>query len=229
MSTIPNEFVFQIQDLVLCVYAGYPVWPACINNSHQPRYKNQYTAILPHIDSRTPVPHFWVFFPDDDSGGWVPEDHIVRFHPQLVKLMASDDRGVVTESQKLALVLVSAIFDKRRAICSNPEADRAYREPSAVEACRLNYLINYANETFHPQAQVSMTDTEIYANFMIRLEAILQPGASKSTYTLVNEISDSSHRDYLRSFEWTILSDISHFPSLLERNNVASSTLLSNR
>lgn len=84
----PSKLPFQLGELVLCRYSSYPYWPAVVDVTHQKKQKGRYvkwSRKFPPAGGRVLV--FWCTFSNEDSGGWVRSDRMVRFHPELVKLI----------------------------------------------------------------------------------------------------------------------------------------------
>lgn len=84
-----DDLPFKLGDQVLCRYSTYPYWPATVDTSHQAKARGKYYLVEQHPEKGT-VLKFWCTFANEDTGGWVRVNRMVRFHPQLADKIRVD-------------------------------------------------------------------------------------------------------------------------------------------
>lgn len=97
-----EDLPFKLGELVLCRYSSYPYWPATIDVTHQKKRAGQHYCMHP-TKNGTKVLAYWCTFADDDTGGWVRSDRMVRYHPGLVDMVRVSEDNEWFEEQESAL------------------------------------------------------------------------------------------------------------------------------
>lgn len=106
-----QDLPFKLGELVLCRYSSYPYWPATVDQTHQKVSKGKFVRWgTKHDGSR--ILTFWCTFSNEDTGGWVRADRMVRFHPKLVDKIRVDEDHDFYEDQISALETAEADFKK---------------------------------------------------------------------------------------------------------------------
>lgn len=101
---------FRLGDLVLCRYSDYPYWPATIDQTHQPGLRGTICCTRPTVGGSL-VLCLWCTFCNEDTGGWVRFDRIVRYHPALVDAVRVPKDHFYYGSQTAALSVAERAFN----------------------------------------------------------------------------------------------------------------------
>lgn len=104
-----EDLPFKLGELVLCRYSSYPYWPATIDQTHQKVSKGKF-ARWGKTNDGTRILTFWCTFSNEDTGGWVRADRMVRFHPNLVDKIRLDEDHSFYNAQVEALETAEADF-----------------------------------------------------------------------------------------------------------------------
>lgn len=112
---------FQLGDLVICRYSNYPYWPATIDQTHQQKAKGRYMCNRRTRNGES-VQSFWCTFSNEDTGGWVRHDRLVRYHPDIVPAILLDSDDDMYGAQKDALKVARLAYDK---LPSSSRAEKA--------------------------------------------------------------------------------------------------------
>lgn len=105
----PDGSPFRLGDLVMCRYSMYPYWPATIDQTHQEKMKGKYWCRR-RTRGGEEVLAFWCTFSNEDTGGWVRFDRMVRYHPDIVDRIRLDTGDEYYEEQKNALEVASKAY-----------------------------------------------------------------------------------------------------------------------
>lgn len=106
-----EELPFKLGELVLCRYSSYPYWPATVDQTHQKVSRGKFVRWGTKHDG-TRILTFWCTFSNEDTGGWVRADRMVRFHPGLVDKIRVDEDHDFYNDQVTALETAEADFKK---------------------------------------------------------------------------------------------------------------------
>lgn len=101
---------FSLGDLVLCRYSTYPYWPATIDQTHEDGPWGSICCTRPTA-SGSLVLCLWCTFCNEDTGGWVRYDRIVRYHPALVDAIRVSKDHMYSKSQADALFVAEKAFN----------------------------------------------------------------------------------------------------------------------
>lgn len=155
---------FALEDFVLCVYPGYPVWPGIIKTSHQQHHKDHHTAIF-HTDDG-PTIFYWIFFPDEDTAGWVREDLLVLYHPTLADVVRRAPTGRFRHEQHRALALAHTIYVARG---GTHRVGTAPPSPSQLDRRVLKEMLDVVESSEQleerPPATVAFFDRQVSLRF----------------------------------------------------------------
>lgn len=96
---------------VLCRYANYPYWPAMIEH---PVKGDEQLDIMSVRRTRggESVTAYWCMFTNEGTGGWVPQDRIVVYHPNLATHIALPPSHDLYEVQSTALAIARRYFQR---------------------------------------------------------------------------------------------------------------------
>lgn len=112
-----GDLPFMLGELVLCRYSSYPYWPATVDQTHQKGCRGKFVRYGTKSDGSR-ILTFWCTFSDEDTGGWVRADRMVRFHPNLVdKIRVGEDHDLLDDQSK---ALDTALADFKK-LNKNPE------------------------------------------------------------------------------------------------------------
>ena len=105
------EHQFKLGALVLCRYGAYPYWPATVDQTHQKSTAGKH-AIMRSTRGGGQTLAFWCTFMNDESGGWVRPDRMIRYHPELGKKVAVSKSSDYYKDQQKALAATDSVFNK---------------------------------------------------------------------------------------------------------------------
>lgn len=101
---------FNLGDLVLCRYSTYPYWPATIDQTHEDGLWGTLCCTRPTTNGSL-VLCLWCTFCNEDTGGWVRFDRIVRYHPSLADAIRVPKDHIFSKSQAAALSVAEQAFN----------------------------------------------------------------------------------------------------------------------
>lgn len=120
-TTDKDKLPFRLGELVICRYSAYPYWPATIDQTHQSKLKGNFWDYR-RTRRGNRVLSFWCTFSNEDTGGWVRGDRMVRYHPDIVDRIRLDSAHDHYDEQHNALIAA------QKAFASLPHTDEAPKD-----------------------------------------------------------------------------------------------------
>ena len=131
-----KQVMFKVGELVLCRYASYPYWPAVIMDTFPPDVIQSHCCWMETKEGF--FNFYWCHFCNETKGGWVREDRIVKYHPELAKRTMVPKNHSWYEDQRDALRAALKQFRTSYSPALQPRAQKATEDLMASYQRHLN-------------------------------------------------------------------------------------------